>query len=99
MSHNSTALVLVALEKKPVLLVTTAAAYPDLSSLRAIKLVAAAFGKAPIDVDKLPHSIDWQRELFVNEKFYSRYVQQYVKKADSEQLNSWQIFANRLKQS
>ena len=98
MSHNSTALVLVALEKKPVLLVTTAAAYPDLSSLRAIKLVAAAFGKTPIDVDKLPHSIDWQRELFVNEKLYSRYVQQYVKKADSQKLNSWQILANRLKQ-
>ena len=98
MSHDSTALVLVALERKPVLLITTDGSEADISSFRALKVTAAAFGKTPIDVDKLPYSIDWQRELLVNERLYSSYVQQYVKKADSEKLNSWQILANRLKQ-
>ena len=71
----------------------------DISSFRALKLTAAKFGKTPIDVDQFPYSIDWQKELLVDESFYSSYVQQYVKKANSEKLNSWQILANRLKQS
>ena len=99
MSHDSTALVLVALERKPVLLLTTDGSEPDIPSSRALKVTAAKFGKTPIDADQLPYSIDWQKELLVDESFYSSYVQQYVKKADSEKLNSWQILANRLKQS
>ena len=99
MSHDSTALVLVALERKPVLLLTTDVSEPDIPSSRALKVTAAKFGKTPIDADQLPYSIDWQKELLVDESFYSSYVQQYVKKANSEKLNSWQILANRLKQS
>ena len=71
----------------------------DISCSRILKVTAAEFGKTPIDVDQLPYSIDWQRELIADESFYSNYVQQYVKKAGSENLNSWQILANRLKQS
>jgi hypothetical protein len=99
MTHDSTALVLVALERKPILILTNAAYEKDMSDSRRLKVTAASFGKTPIDVDQLPYSIDWQREFLADESIYSSYVQQYVKKADSEQLNSWQIFANRLKQS
>jgi hypothetical protein len=99
MTHNSTALALVAVERKPVLILTNVAFEKDMSLSRSLKVTAASFGKTPIDVDQLPYSIDWQRELLADESVYSSYVQQYVKKADSEQLNSWQIFANRLKQS
>ena len=88
---------LVALERKPVLFLTTDGSEPDIPSSRALKVTAAKFGKTPIDADQLPYSIDWQKELLVDESFYSSYVQQYVKKADSEKLNSWQILANRLK--
>jgi hypothetical protein len=65
----------------------------------ALVRIRTGFGKTPIDVDKLPYSINWQRELLVNERLYSSYQQQYIKKADSKKINSWQILANRLKQS
>jgi hypothetical protein len=98
MTHNSTTLGLVAVERKPVLILTNVAFEKDISSSRSLKVTAASFGKTPIDVDQLPYSIDWQRELIADESIYSSYVQQYVTKADSEKLNSWQILANRLKQ-
>ena len=99
MTHNSTALVLVAVERKPVLILTNAAFEKDIACSRNLKVTASSFGKTPIDVDQLPYSIDWQKELLADESIYSSYVQQYVKKTDSEKLNSWQILANRLKQS
>jgi hypothetical protein len=99
MTHDSTALVLAAVERKPVLILTNVAFEKDISCSRDLKVAAASFGKTPINVDQLPYSIDWQRELLADESIYSSYVQQYVKKADSEKLNSWQIVANRLKQS
>jgi hypothetical protein len=99
MTHNSTALDLVALEKKPVLILTNAAFEADIGLSRCLKIIAAAFGTTSIDVDQLPYSIDWQKEFLVDERLYSNYVQQYVKKAGSKKLNSLQILANRLKQS
>ena len=90
---------MVALEKKPVLILTTAELEKDICVSRMLKVIAADFGKTPVNVDKLPYAMDWKRELLVDESFYSNYVQQYVKKANSEKLNSWQILANRLKQS
>ena len=99
MTHSSTALVLVAVERKPVLILTNAAFEKDIACSRSLKVTASSFGKTPIDVDQLPYSIDWQKELLADESIYSSYVQQYVKKTDSEKLNSWQILANRLKQS
>jgi hypothetical protein len=98
MTHNSTALDLVALEKKPVLILTNAAFKADIGFSRCLKIIAAAFGTTPIDVDQLPYSIDWQKEFLVDERLYSNYVQQYVKKTGSKKLNSLQILANRLKQ-
>jgi hypothetical protein len=99
MTHNSSALVLVAVERKPVLILTNVAFEKDIPCSRSLKIIADSFGRTPIDVDKLPYSIDWQKQLLVNESIYLRYVQQYVKKTGSEKLNSWQILANRLKQS
>jgi hypothetical protein len=99
MAHHTTALSLVALEKKPVLILTNAEFKLDIPLSRHFKAIAAAFGKTPIDVDQLPYSIDWQKELLVDERLYSNYVQQYVKKAGSIKLNSLQILANRLKQA
>ena len=98
MTHNSTTLTLVALEKKPVLILTNAAFEIDIAISKMLKLVASCFGSTPINVDTTPYSIDLQKELAVNESLYSFYVQQYIKKAGSEKLNSWQILANRLKQ-
>jgi hypothetical protein len=67
------------------------------STSRDLKVTAAIFLETPIDIGKSPYSIDWQRELFVNEKFYSSYVHHYEKKTNSGKLNSLQILTNRLK--
>jgi hypothetical protein len=90
---------LVAVARKPILILTNGPFETDTTVSRTLKVTAASFGKTPINIDQLPYSIDWQREFLADESIYSSYVQQYVKTADSEQLNSWQIFANRLKQS
>ena len=99
MSHNSTALTLAVLERKPVILLSNISFEADARESRALKRLASSLGKIPINVDKLPYSIDWQKELLVNEDLYSSYQQQYIKKANSEKLNSLQILANRLKKS
>ena len=97
MSHNSTALSFAVLEKKPILCLTTAEFETDIVVSRAFKVVASSLGTTPINVDAAPYSIDWKKKLLVNQDLYLSYQQQYLKKADSEKLNSWQILANHLK--
>ena len=99
MSHNSTALSFAVLEKKPILCLTTAEFETDIAVSRMFKVVASSLGTTPINVDAAPYSIDWKKKLLVNEDLYLSYQQQYLKKAGSEKLNSWQILANHLKQS
>ena len=62
-----------------------------MSSSRDLKVTAATFLETPVDIDKLPYLIGWQRELLVNEKFYSSYLHHYVKKTSSNNL----IFTRR----
>jgi hypothetical protein len=99
MSHNSTALSFAVLEKKPILCLTTAEFETDIAVSRMFKVVASSLGTTPINVDAAPYSIDWKKKLLVNDDLYSSYQQQFLKKAGSEKLNSWQILANHLKQS
>ena len=54
-------------------------------------------GASIINIDEEPYSINWEKELPVNEVMYLKYRQQYIKKEGSEELNTWQIFANHLK--
>ena len=60
-------------------------------------MMALSLGTNLINIDKEPYSINWEKELPVNEVMYLKYKQQYIKKEDSEELNTWQIFANHLK--
>ncbi|MDP6426174.1 MAG: hypothetical protein QF443_04215 [Dehalococcoidia bacterium] len=100
MTHSSTALSFAVLEKKPILILTTAEFEEnDIPTSREFKAIASSLGTIPINVDATPYSIDWGKKLLVNEDLYLSYEQLYLKKADSEKLNSWQILANRLKQS
>jgi hypothetical protein len=96
-SHQSTALNYVVLEKKPLLFITTAEYEADLSYSKFLKLNGSWLGKRVINIDEVPYSISWKKELSVNEEMYLKYRQQYIKKEDSEDLNTWQILANRLK--
>ena len=96
-SHASTALNLIVLEKKPVLFITTAEYEVDLEYSKRMRLMAAPLGKTFINIDTEPCPIDWGKELVVDMELYSNYERNYIKKENSEQLNTWQIMANRLK--
>ena len=95
-SHASTALTYVVLEKKPLLFLTSAEYEADLSYSKSMEITALSLGKSLINIDEEPYPINWEKELSVNEELYLKYKQQYIKKEDSEELNTWQIFANRL---
>ena len=95
-SHASTALTYVVLEKKPLLFLTSAEYKAALILQRDMEMMALSLGKSLINIDEEPYPINWEKELSVNEELYLKYKQQYIKKEDSEELNTWQIFANRL---
>ena len=85
------------LEKKPLLFLTSAEYGADLSYSKFLEMMAHSLGTSLINIDEEPYSINWEKELLVNEVMYLKYRQQCIKKAGSEELNTWQIFANHLK--
>jgi hypothetical protein len=95
--HLSTALTYAVLEKKPCLFITTAEYERDISFSREIKMAGAPLEKTPINIDQEKYSVNWERELYVDEELYLNYKRQYIKKEGSEELNTWQVVANRLK--
>ena len=97
-SHASTALTYVVLEKKPLLFLTSAGYEADLSYSKFMEMMAHSLGTSIINIDEEPYSINWEKELAVNEEIYLKYKHQYIKKKDSDELNAWQTLANRLKE-
>ena len=76
-SHASTALTYVVLEKKPLLFLTSAEYEADLSYSKSMEITALPLGKSLINIDEEPYSINWEKELSVNEELYLKYKQQY----------------------
>jgi hypothetical protein len=97
-SHQSMALTWIILERKPWVYLTTAEYGVDLNYSRGMKTTGDFLGKTLINIDNEPYSVDWEKELYVNEDLYLNYERQFIKKEGSEMLHTWQIFANRLKQ-
>ena len=58
--------------------------------------MASWFGKIPIDIDHLI-DVDWDKELKINEDLYHNYKNSFLLAKGTEEINSWQIVANRLK--
>ncbi len=95
-ARDSSAINFAVLLNKPVIFISTdeAEACPELSN--SIPAMAASLGKTPINIDH-QFDINWDKELSIDEKAYSNYKKYFIKKDGSEELNSWQIVANRLK--
>jgi hypothetical protein len=93
-AHSSTALNFAVLFRKPVVFITTNQLQQ--SSLGEFKkLMASWFGKLPINIDN-PVAIDWDKELTVDEKAYSKYKNCY-KKNGSEDIPFWKAVSKRIK--
>jgi hypothetical protein len=61
-----------------------------------IDLMASWLGKKAINIDNLT-SLNWKKELSINEKAYKNYMHSYIKRNGSEELPFWQIFTDRIK--
>jgi hypothetical protein len=96
MSHASTAIQFAILLKKPIIFITTKEFEGDAIFSSDIKAFAQSMGKTAINIDE-PLTVDWEKELFVDEKIYDDYINLYIKKRGTEELNTWQILANELK--
>lgn len=96
MAHSSTALQFAILLKKPIIFITTNELEKDSDFSGEIKASAQSIGKTPINIDE-PFTVDWEKELRIDEKYYDDYIDLYIKKRGSEELNTWQILANHLK--
>jgi hypothetical protein len=94
-AHSSTALNFAVLFSKPVVFITTKKLQQS-SQGEFIKLIASWFGKLPINIDN-PIAIDWDKELTVDEKAYSKYKNCYIKKNGSEDIPFWQAVSKRIK--
>jgi len=94
-THSSTAFQFAILLRKPVIFLTTAELEKEKSFSGDIKAWANSIGKKPINIDE-PLTMDWKKELYVDEKIYSDYTELHIKRKGTEELNVWQILANRL---
>ena len=94
-AHSSTALNFAVLFGKPVIFITTDKLQQS-SQGPFIKLMASWFGKLPININN-PIEIDWDKELTVDEKAYSKYKNSNIKKNGSEELPFWQVVSNKIK--
>lgn len=96
-THGSTAVSFAVLLNKPVIFITTdeyeASPYGDSYG---IKSMASGLGKNLINIDH-QFCLDWDKELSINKNYYADYKHAYIKKTGTEDLNSWQIFCNKLK--
>ncbi|MEK9627548.1 MAG: hypothetical protein VW455_00855 [Nitrospinota bacterium] len=95
-SQGSTAIQFAILLKKPIFFLTTNELEKDPIFSSDIKAFANSLGKEPINIDE-PFFVDWEKELLVDEKVYDEYINIYIKKRGTEELNTWQILANQLK--
>lgn len=64
---------------------------------RNVRTLAAWLGKDVINIDNIK-TIDWNKELRINQDRYDKYKYSYIKTPKSPMLPYWQIVADRLKE-
>lgn len=95
--HTSTAINFAVLYKKPVIIVTTDKYNEGCTEDPTPDWLAGFFEKKVHNLDYYPYEFDLQKELYVDVKKYRAYKNDYIKKDGTEELQSWQILANIIK--
>ena len=96
-AHNSTAVQLAILFKKPLIFITT----DELNGTEmkaSIESVASELGKSVINVDRDISGVDWHNELLIDEFLYSEYKRKYIKKDGSPDKQAWEIVVDYIEQ-
>jgi len=94
--HHSTAMHFAVLYKKPIIFLTTDKLDRKLCEDPSVEWLGTFFGKKVHYLDKTP-TIDLDEELTIDERAYDTYRNAYIKKDGSDDLLSWQILINRIK--
>ena len=58
--------------------------------------MAAAFRKVPVTIDNMG-SVDWNKEMTVDDAIYQEYQNAYIKKNGTPELPFWKIFADYIR--
>jgi hypothetical protein len=95
MTHSSTSIQFSILLKKPILLLTTEELEKGMLFSAEIKAYAQSLGKKIINIDE-PLNMDLGKEMCIDDKLYEDYIDLYIKKRGTEELNTWQILTNRI---
>jgi len=80
--------------EKPMILLTTDKLLACLGD--SYRSLSAWLNKVPVNLD-VTMEFDWEKELDVNHKVYTRYKEAYIKKHDTAENYCWQIVADFLK--
>jgi hypothetical protein len=97
-AHNSTAIQLAILFKKPLIFITTDEL--NNSEMRAsIESVASELGKSVINIDGDISGVDWRNELSIDQFLYSEYRRKYIKKDGTPEIQAWDIVINDIEHS
>lgn len=93
--HDSTAIQLAVLFKKPIVIITTDEINASIWGA-SIKGMAVALGKSIINIDRELDDINWQAELSIDYKKYKYYKEQYIKYNVYSDKKLWDIILDSL---
>lgn len=87
--HTSTAAQFAVLFNKPLIFITT----NEIESYRFgySSYFASEFGKQVINIDTDLDVVDWKKELYIDDSKYYKYIEKYIKTAESPQKSVWDI--------
>ena len=97
LANGSTAVSFAILFGKPIIFLTSDDELARFKKLKFKEAIGPWLGKTPINID-YPNDLDWDKELKINEDVYRNYKHSFLIANGTEEINSWQIVANRLKQ-
>jgi hypothetical protein len=95
-AHSSTAINFAVVYRKPIIFILTDELVGKKDSVY-IDIFASWFGKKPINIDS-PYSIDWKKELTVDENKYKVFQNTFIKKQNTKEEYSWKTLINKLKE-
>lgn len=96
-ARESAAIAFAVILNKPVIFITTDEAEADPELSNDIAAMAYALGKKPVNINRLG-DIDLDREIKIDAAAYAAFRNEYIKRDGTEDLNSWHIVANRIRE-
>lgn len=93
--HWSVSLTFAVLFKKPMVFISTDELEKG-SHAEMLNQFASTFGKMPINIDETL-DIDFDNELYVDDKIYEKYKNDFIKIKGTEELPFWQVVSNKIR--